>query len=302
MGLNDFIRDLKERENDLDREYEQVRLPDLVKLRDYINQAKGYNRTMAEFAAACGTLTPSSFSRIINKKFTKPLSIEVIQSIYKNADKDSGISYEMLMKANGYELKDRREKENENENDSVVTQKIKLRLKIDSKVLQIKNIIAEELFVRGFMIAQYPYGEFVKVIPDPRLSIPITFAFKIQSDDLKEPMARWNFAVMDSSHYTSDPQMKMFHDMEDCAGLFLRDIWYPQSLKDISQCFVFHEADYYEVFQKLLEGKRVNNRISIMLIDIDAGSVVKEEFIPRYDGKEQESLFSKKRMESDVYD
>ena len=52
-------------EESFKQKYIQVRVPDKAMLAMHIREAKGPERNMAEFAKACGTLTPSSFSRII---------------------------------------------------------------------------------------------------------------------------------------------------------------------------------------------------------------------------------------------
>ena len=88
-------------EEQFKEKYIQARVPDKAMLATYIKEAKGTERTMAEFAEACGTLTPSSFSRIIHGNLSKPLSAEVIQSIVRNADPRSKLSYRDMMHDNG---------------------------------------------------------------------------------------------------------------------------------------------------------------------------------------------------------
>ena len=55
-----------------------------------------------------------------------------------------------------------------------------------------------------------------------------------------------------------------------------------------------YSRDYKDVFEgffKYLEGVKVNNSFSLILVDIKEQRVVEERFIPRHDGKEQKSLF-----------
>ena len=66
--------------------------------------AKGSNRTMQQFAAEIG-VTPSTLSRIVNMKNETPSSYKVIKSIASFAERDSGVTIEMLLKANGTEEK-----------------------------------------------------------------------------------------------------------------------------------------------------------------------------------------------------
>ena len=47
----------------------------------------------------------------------------------------------------------------------------------------------------------------------------------------------------------------------------------------------------------MLSGIKVHNYVSALLVDLDAGRVVEERFLERYDGEQMKSIFLEKRME-----
>ena len=81
-------------------EYIQAHVPDKTRLATLLSEAKGSDRTMAEFAAACG-VSASTFSRILNYKMTRPLDRDLIVLIAENADKRCFDALERLLQANG---------------------------------------------------------------------------------------------------------------------------------------------------------------------------------------------------------
>lgn len=76
---------------------------DEFRFAELLVRAKGENRTMKEFAIECG-VSPSTFSRILNKVNRKASSPELLQTIAANADPFSWVTLEDLAEANGYAL------------------------------------------------------------------------------------------------------------------------------------------------------------------------------------------------------
>ena len=66
---------------------------------------------------------------------------------------------------------------------------------------------------------------------------------------------------------------------------------YTEAFEKTRFSFVFDNKDVFEGFFKYLEGVKVNNSFSLILVDIKEQRVVEERFIPRHDGKEQKSFF-----------
>ena len=114
--------------------YHRVTAPDKEALAELVVRAKGAKRSMRQFAAEC-SVNPSTFSRIINKKTQGANSDDLIATIADHADPDSGVTFEMLMRAHGMALIS---------DDSAAV----LRLHMDT----VKKIIMTELLRRYYSI------------------------------------------------------------------------------------------------------------------------------------------------------
>lgn len=287
-----------EERNDFSRKYVASRLPDKLQLAAYIKEAKGPGRTMAEFAEQCGTLTASSFSRIIHGNLAKSLSAEIIQSIVKNAAPGARVDYESMMRANGMVPEDQEKQPSE----EVVYWEV---LERKNKELQVRNILADEHLARGHMIQYFPRlfedlsldgsNPLPDHIPKSRfgLVVPSSFAIRIQGH---EPLY-WNYVVNLTVLGNRGGGSKILPGFRAYHSFFLRDAWEPETLKDVMQSFVFVEKTAYEVFLSMLSSVKVHNDVSALLVDLDAGRVVEESFLERYDGKQMKSIFLEKRME-----
>ena len=75
---------------------------DMETLADLTKRAKGDERSINEFARACG-VSPSTISRLINKKNTTPNKDSLIKAIADNAVPESGVTLDMLLQAHGLE-------------------------------------------------------------------------------------------------------------------------------------------------------------------------------------------------------
>ena len=80
------------------RKYDQ----DMETLADLTKRAKGDERSINEFARVCG-VSPSTISRLINKKNTTPNKDSLIKAIADNAVPESGVTLDMLLQAHGLE-------------------------------------------------------------------------------------------------------------------------------------------------------------------------------------------------------
>ena len=65
-------------------EWIQEEMPSTARLSELIALAKGPDRSMAELATVCN-VSPATLSRAINQKFTKPMSVDLLQAIANNA-------------------------------------------------------------------------------------------------------------------------------------------------------------------------------------------------------------------------
>lgn len=101
---------------------------------------------MAEFAKNCKSVSASTFSRIVNGKITKPLPVELIDTIIENVEDPGSISRDAFLRANGMYPKSEWERSS-------------FRARVDTRKSSfeaIKHIIADELYSRGCMLRIYP--------------------------------------------------------------------------------------------------------------------------------------------------
>lgn len=279
-------------EDTFKQKYIQVRVPDKAMLAMHIREAKGPERNMAEFAKACGTLTPSSFSRIIHGNLSKPLTAEVIQSIVKNADPRAKLSYRDMMYANGMVP------ENEDgESEAGRERRINSAERKEAET-KVRNLIVGRLFEKGNMLlameksgmGELDIAEGVaglkQVKKSPRkFGIPGRFTLRIQG---VEPFY-YNYEIIIPGPEWSKTGYTLW--FSDYAEFFLRDMWEPETLEDIMQNFVFTEKIYFDQFLEFLKGVKVNSYMAAILVDTERGSIDEYKQIPRIDGKKIKSIY-----------
>ena len=273
-------------------------MPDKAALAEYINKAKGPNRTMAEFAEECGKVSASTFSRIVNQKIEKPLSEELIRAIVEHAEGSEEIDFKELMRANGMVLErehllDKQMEEKRNHASEILR----------SQDMLMRNIIADELYARGHMLRIYP--ELPKSDPtyeikesEFMLDIVSSFAMRIMGyEPLFRNFIRYQTGIVDMPlDWDGEMTEEMIRDcvrfnINSCRSIFLRDVWEPESMSDVMNTFVFYERTSYEMFGELLKDIKVHTYMTRLLIDKNARKVVEEKQLPREDGRTIESLF-----------
>ena len=268
------------------------------RLGDVVTYAKG-KMSMAEFAKKCG-MNPITFSRILKGDIKKPLSQEEIKTIAENSELDTKDIFEDLMRANGMVKKN---------TDADDAEREKRRAENRQRRETIQNSLIRSLFESGCTIS--PVANTEEDVKYPlknsgryKLGVRVSFVLSVQGDEA----AFWNFninsfSIAEYRRYTKD-------DTEDenkayngevreegseavwrCPEIFLRDVWEPEAFEKTRFSFVFDNKDVFEGFFKYLDGVKVNNSFSLILVDIKEQRVVEERFIPRHDGKEQKSLF-----------
>ena len=268
------------------------------RLGDVVTYAKG-KMSMAEFAKKCG-MNPITFSRILKGDIKKPLSQEEIKTIAENSELDTKDIFEDLMRANGMVKKN---------TDADDAEREKRRAENRQRRETIQNSLIRSLFESGCTIS--PVANTEEDVKYPlknsgryKLGVRVSFVLSVQGDEA----AFWNFSINSFSideyrRYTKDDtedETKAYNwairrEVSDvvwrCPEIFLRDVWEPEAFENTRFSFVFDNKDVFEGFFKYLEGVKVNNSFSLILVDIKEQRVVEERFIPRHDGKEQKSLF-----------
>lgn len=125
---------------DPNQEFVVVRVPDKLALGQLITEIRG-ERTMAQLAEQCN-VSPSTLSRAVNGKVTKPLSQELIKALA--AKSDDPFMLDRLVRANGMADAKTCEEQKRMAHDSRSMREE--RLNTERKV---KNIVSTELLRRG---------------------------------------------------------------------------------------------------------------------------------------------------------
>lgn len=82
-----------------DTEYIAIRIPDKMLVASIINEIKG-DRTMSQLADIYN-VSASTLSRAVNRKNTKPMSLELIKRLADSTEKRDSSIFERLARANG---------------------------------------------------------------------------------------------------------------------------------------------------------------------------------------------------------
>lgn len=292
---------------DSDREYVQTRIPDKLRLSELLKKCKGSDRTMAQYAEECGTISPSTLSRILNGKITKPLTIEFLKTIYDHRDPKADVSFHALCSANG--MIDKETLERRSRGDA--------QRRFDSKrdlENNIRSFICNELFDRGVTLksgyrflsrglvgedgkAQFlPYGIIRK--SDFMISLP----------EMKED-AMWAFVICPYTEAENecerDFSFSMERFIERVEPNLLYDAWgidgkgTADSEHEIKTSFVFCDERYYNTFRKLMEKVVFHTSMTTILVDVKNQSVLCEEWLNSPRKNKHVSLFELKK---DTYD
>lgn len=237
--------------------YRRVSSPDKELLAELVIRAKGARRSMRQFATECN-VNPSTMSRVINKKTQGANSDELIAAIANHADPDSGVTFEMLMKAHGMALIS---------DDSGAV----LRVHIET----CSRIIKEELLKRGYSIkdGQEPWlksflgGCYIKM--------------DIRTDALGEDNSVWLMDV-----WSLRPSE--VNDIERASDRLLQWLLMYVGMLNVDSrrvdrfsVAISNEALYRFAVEKLKQFT-YRNDISIILVDMGAEKVV-EEYLVKMD-------------------
>ena len=161
-----------------------VRVPDKLALGQLITEIRG-ERTMAQLAEQCN-VSPSTLSRAVNGKVTKPLSQELIKALA--AKSDDPFMLDRLVRANGMADAKTCEEQKRMAHDSRSMREE--RLNTERKV---KNIVSTELLRRGKKIQ---YMERLEINGERRSQYGLRWlsSFALVIED-PEPYI-WNFAII----------------------------------------------------------------------------------------------------------
>ena len=268
-------------------DYVLARQPNKPMMKKAVTGMKGSDRSMAEFAAVTG-LSTSMLSRIVNGNYSKPISVEILQKIADGKSKDCTLDLKDLLEANGMIVKE----EASRQNDGIYLQQAQLEQLKRGKDMQ--EIITDELFTRGVTIKKLRTLEKTELSYSKALSDERVCDLAIAVFD-EEFNLEWEFEVIpyfrEMDDTDRDDVILIKKIIQKNAVVFLQDAWSPESYKHRKFSFCFADKDYFDKFIEALQFAKLNNRMSAILIDTNAGKVVDEYNFPCSNFPEIKSLF-----------
>lgn len=276
-------------------DYKQVRTPDKERISKIVLKIKGADRTAADLAESTG-LTPAMVSRIMNGKYAKPLTLDVL---IKLAGEDVETMKELLS-ANGMISPEQQEKRNQRDVWAV------RRNNMMERERNIVSIISNELFERGVLMRKLPtfLGGMRREETEAKLftrRIPARFA--VEMLDTNKPY-KWYFTIISSTFDEGDTEEDIIRCIQMVVDrystIFLQDAWEPQTLKGTKISFTFCEKVYYDRFVEVMQDAKLHNRMSAVLVDIEEGKVMEEKSLVCSDFQDMSSPFSMPVIEEDT--
>lgn len=263
-------------------EYEQIRTPDFAVIASLVNRAKGQARSMAQFAEDT-KIGPSTLSRIVNGKSTKPLSKDVIIKIYENrSEMDDVLLLDSLARANGMFPKDFAE-----------------RVKVSDRFAAKRNEeISRERMMKNSLIAGVaacgiPVSQVVNT-PLYRASVVPAYFPRKRGDFVLELAENpdsnirrtWTFFLFPHIHDEADDERHLSvrqivrSIFDRINGWFVLDAWGSPALMGDKFSFAFVDEDIFREFIDALQDAKLHTEMTALLMDTQTFAVAKEVWLP----------------------
>lgn len=280
-------------------EYVQYTVPNAEALREQINKVKG-ERSMTMFADDIKRSSPSvkvsapTISRACNWSGGNPVSIELLEAIARIADKDSGVTLETLVAANG--MRSRDEDSLLSKRDSAARRR-EFAMEIDRSVVM---IIQNEITCRGYAVRKLSglyngYSLHGYMYQQDRV-FPRNYNFGFSVSGMS-PYSTWKYGLCptrlseDSNENAIEAHTGNF--INRIASVFASDSIESDLYETEKYSFVFVDRKIYDTFLKRLNGHdmMVNGLMTAILVDLEDYCVLEETQLKRYDGAEASSFF-----------
>lgn len=276
-------------EAELKKNFVQVRTPDKQRIARITKRLIGENRTGAEFAQTVG-LSPSMVSRIINGKYQKPLTEDILIKLVSDCSEEQEDNLQALIRANGMISKEQQERR-------YGPDRIHSRMsEMHDREISIQNIVTSELFARGVTVRKIPRFDYSERLQDSKFfSRAVPYSLVIAMVDAEEPY-EWGFIIapqiFDADDTERDRRFVFQRMIERYSYLFLMDAWEPKSLANKKTSFVFLDQGLFDMFIDIMQDAKLHNRMSAILVDIEKGEVMKEKSLVCSDFQSMDSPFS----------
>lgn len=287
-------------------EYVSYMTPDAAALKEQINKVRG-DMTMSQFAERLKYNAPdikvsaSTISRACNWSGGNPVSVELLKAIALVADKESGVTFETLMKANGMRTKEEESKSSER-------QKFMERRRYIEKNCMM--IIQNEIMCRGYtaqMLPGYFNGTTLNGYVHQRdRFFPRNYDFGFSVSGM-HPCNVWKFSLfpvrLGSKRGVSDISLEAHvgNAINRFSGAFASDALESERYEKEKFSFVFCDEEIYELFLQRYETYeiKVNGLFTAILLDEENYKVLKETQLERYDGATAPSFFNEPVVEDE---
>lgn len=276
--------------------YVQFTEPDKAALATLLEACKGPERTMAQFAEAC-SISASTLSRILNRNITKPLSEDMLKSIYEHRVDGCKVGMDELYRANGMLHTEERNR---------FTSRIENRRMMEERENIAQLTIITELLKRSYAVkADFSWENGRAEIRSARTEkergdIPFYYSLGVTLPELHD-LSEWAFQiyigpVLGASHLVNRPvvynvKSTIRRMIQMRSDIFLIDAWQPERLRGMKYSWVFTDSGLYDAFRDYTRTAKLNNAMSTILIDLDEQVVLKEEWMNCPMKDEYASLF-----------
>lgn len=291
------------------KKYVQDKVPNWDDVCKLVDKAKGPNRTWKKFYEDCDKeISQATFTRITHKQYKKALKQEMMQLIVDNAAKPTDVTMERMLQANGYV-----DESDIGRNDNASTSKADEENRLISGRYtrsKIMEIILDEIEKRGHETAKFS-KRFKRFKRDEDAKITSHLGFDVMEKQWcgREPKKWFLYGIDDcepfyhmffiaeydemlfSAHKSTDEIL--FSLINRYSAIFMQDAYEPEFSKDLMYSFVFINEETYKLFAEAMDKLKVNNSMSVILVDPNERKVVEEKMVPRQDGKVLTSIFDK---------
>ena len=275
----------------MEKEYIELREPDLKRLAQMVMAAKGSKRSMAQFAEACG-ISPSTMSRIANEKITRPISLDNLKAIYLNRAEECSYEFRDFARSNGMIAKDEYEKMTDRDKRHERMREMELRRR------NMQSILTTALTDRGISVKVKGRSLMLRSARDIQkkcygMSLYPDVEMELESEwhDTYNQEPEWGGKLnlyLFSRMWEDDDQsgMRDYTErtiMDRAAKVFLIDSWDEEFFVDTWTAFVFCDRDLFEIFVENVRCAPIKSNMSAILVDTHNMDFLKEVWISASD-------------------
>jgi DNA-binding Xre family transcriptional regulator len=272
---------------DAKQQVRQLCAPDKARLAELLILAKGPDRTMLQFSKDAG-VSSATLSRIGNGKVKEAVTLDVLFRIYEASCDESSVSLSDLLDANGMVVVDGTAGETEKSAIQLAVDKLKSSNRERRVGLgrQAKNAVIKSLVDRGVSVSSVTEEQsWDRRQTDFGTTAPFDFGLVVS--DTRVPL--WFFTLVDDG--AEGCPVGAGWEFTQVSHLFFLDGWRSPTLDGQVNSLVFTKRLAYESFYLTYQGGPLNTPISLILVDLDAETVIEERWLSN--PWRLESLFDK---------